>query len=207
MKKRAPRDNMVSRALAVLDPPAAERESCRKQIEQNLDLWLTADEPDELDVGLRSTQGKAALKRYVTALRKVKVCYAALNPSIQRFLAIEEAAIEHDIAEATAMSVHTDRVKRVGGKIVTLPRPSGQPANKTAQRAVGLAHFLLEQRGCELTTERKGKWHLLSQIFADTSRDLRHHLTAELAALQRARAEADDEDAASLAENPKKIAL
>jgi hypothetical protein len=35
--------------------------------------------------------------------------------------------------------------------------------------------------GLELTTERNGKWHLLSQIFADANRDLRHHLTASLA--------------------------
>jgi hypothetical protein len=39
---------------------------------------------------------------------------------------------------------------------------------------------VLQIAGLELTTERKGKWHLLSQIFADTSRDLRHHLTASL---------------------------
>ena len=182
MKPRGPADRRVSKALAILDPPELERETCRKQIEKVLDLWefLTEHERDELEIGLRSTQGKAALKRYVTALRKVKVCHVALNPSIQRFLAIEAEAIEHDIAEATAMSVHTDKVQRVGGKIVRLPRPSGQPANKNAQQAVDMARLLLEQRGCELTTERKGKWHLLSQIFAETSRDLRHHIAGSL---------------------------
>ena len=182
MKKRGPQDNMLSRALALLDPSPTERESCRKLVENMLDIceFLTSDERDELEVGLHSTQGKTDLKRYVTALRKVKVCYAALNPSIQRFLALELSAIEHDIAEATAMSEHTDLV-RVGGAIVRLRRPSGHPANKSARRAVQLARFLLEQRGCELRTERESKWHLLSQMFAETSRDLRHHLTASLA--------------------------
>ena len=190
MNKRWATDRRLIKALAVLDPPELERETCRKQIEKVLDLWefLTEPERDELEIGLHSKQGKAALKRYVTALRKVKVCYAALNPSIQRFLAIEAEAIVHDIAEATAMSVPTDKVQRVGGKIVYLPRPSGQPANKKARRAVGLAHLLLVQRGCEFTTNRKGKWHLLSQVFAETNRDLRHHLTAA-------------------AENPKEIVL
>jgi len=182
MKKRAPQDDMVSRALAVLDPSPTERESCRKQIEEHLDVWefITWPERDELEIGLHSTEGKAALKRYVTALRKLKVCYAALNPSIQRFLAIEAAAIEHDILEANAMSECSDLV-RVNGVVVRRPRPSGHPANKSARAAVGYVRLLLELRKCELTTERKGKWHLLSQIFAKTNRDLRHHLTAELA--------------------------
>jgi hypothetical protein len=183
MKERAPQNSMVSGALALLNPSPTDRENCRKLVENMLDMHesLVRDERDELEVGLHSTQGKTDLKRYVTALRKVKVCYAALNPSIQRFLALELSAIEHDIAEATAMSEHTDLVQRVGGAIVRLRRPSGQPANKSARRAVQLARFLLEQRGCELRTERESKWHLLSQMFAETSRDLRHHLTASLA--------------------------
>src|SRR5262249_52223980 len=119
MNKRWATDRRLIKALAVLDPPELERETCRKQIEKVLDLWefLTEPERDELEIGLHSKQGKAALKRYVTALRKVKVCYAALNPSIQRFLAIEAEAIVHDIAEPTAMSVPTDKVQRVRGKM------------------------------------------------------------------------------------------
>jgi hypothetical protein len=78
------------------------------------------------------------------------------------------------------MSVHTDLVQRVGGKIVRRPPPRKRPPNKSARLAVDLARNLLDQRGCELTTERKGKWHLLSQVFAESSRDLRHHLTASL---------------------------
>jgi hypothetical protein len=183
MNKRAPQDNMVSRALAVLDPSPTERERCRKLVENMLDMqeFLTRDERDELEVGLHSRQGKAALKRYVRDLRKLRVGHRALNPSIQGFLAIEAAAIEHDILEADAMSVHTDLHVRVNGVMVRRPPPRKRPPNKNAQRAVSLARFLLEQSGCELTTERKGKWHLLSQAFADTSRDLRHHLTASLA--------------------------
>ena len=65
MKPRGPADRRVSKALAILDPPELERETCRKQIEKVLDLWefLTEHERDELEIGLRSTQGKAALKR------------------------------------------------------------------------------------------------------------------------------------------------
>jgi hypothetical protein len=168
---RAPDDRRFSKALAVLDPPPAEREKWRNQVHAMLDMqeFLFSDESDELEVGLGSRQGKAALARYIRALRAMRASYAALNPSIQRFLALVPAAIEHDIVEAGAMLVHKPS------------SPRKRPVNKRAQTAVGLARFLLEQRGCELTTARKGKWHTLAQTLADTSRDLRHHLTASLA--------------------------
>jgi hypothetical protein len=60
-------------------------------------------------------------------------------------------------------------------------RSLGKPVDIRARNAVGWARFVLGVCNLELTTERKGKWHLLSQIFAETSRDLRHHLAASLA--------------------------
>ena len=46
---------------------------------------------------------------------------------------------------------------------------------------VELARRVLEMFDLKLTTLRKDKWHLLSQVFADTECDLRHHLDASLA--------------------------
>jgi hypothetical protein len=60
-------------------------------------------------------------------------------------------------------------------------RSRGRPSNTPARDAVELARRVLETCDLELTTTRKGQWHHLSQIFADTSRDLRHHLDASLA--------------------------
>jgi hypothetical protein len=178
---RASQDGRLSKALAVLDPPPNERESFRKLVKNMLERQEQEfrRERDELEVGLSSTQGKAALQRYVKDLRRLRASDRALNPSIRRFLAIEATAIENDIIEAGAMSVHTDL--RVNGVIVRRPPPRNRPPNKSAQNAVWLARYLLERRGCELTTERKGKWHLLSQALAETGRDLRHHLAASLA--------------------------
>jgi hypothetical protein len=172
MKNRTPQDNTVRRALAVLNPPAAERESCRKLVEDTLDMgeFLARSAINELELGVNTGKDKAALARYVTALRKVRVCRAALNSEVQMLLAVKASAIEEDIVGVA--------------KFLTLlsPRPSKRPPNKEATRAVSLARFVLEQRGCELTTERNGKWHRLSQIFAGTGtdHDLRHHLTAAL---------------------------
>jgi hypothetical protein len=161
----------LGKAIKLLDPPAGEGGKWRKQVREMLELLeeekLAAN--DELQVGLSSTQGKSALARYIRALREVQASYAALNPSIQQFLALKRSIIKHDLDEAGEMM-------KSGG-----PRPHKRPANKRARFAVRLARCLLEQRGCKLTTRRVGKWHTLSQILADTRRDLRHHLSASLA--------------------------
>ena len=161
----------LNEALRLLDPPPAEREKWRELIHSMLTLrvFLFRDESDEVEEGLRSRQGKAALERYVRALREVQASYAALNPSIRRFLLLEAFAVESDIVEAEAMVGHCG------------PRARNRPANKRERTAVQLACFLLERRGYELTTMRKGRWHRLVQILADTDRDLRHYLTASLA--------------------------
>jgi hypothetical protein len=161
----------LNKALSLLGPAPAEREKWRNQIQSALTFleFLLRDESDELEEGLRSRQGKAALERYVRALREVQASYAALNPSIRRFLLLEASAVKSDIVEAEAMVGHCG------------PRARNRPNNKRARAAVELARVLLAQRGCELTNKRNGLWHRLAQILADTDRDLRHHLDTSLA--------------------------
>jgi hypothetical protein len=171
--KEPPQDNTVRRALAVIDPLPTERESCRKLVQTALEIleFIASDQGDDLALGVNTSKDKAALARYVTALRKVQVCHAALNPEVQSLLALKASTIEADIVDVAEFLTLLSRLR---------PRPSKRPPNKGAPRAVSAARFVLEQRRCELTTERRGKWHLLSQVFANTSRDLRHHLTAAL---------------------------
>jgi hypothetical protein len=161
----------LNEALSLLGPAPAEREKWCSQIQSALtflEFWVK-DESDELEEGLRSGQGKKALERYVRALREVQASYAALSPSIRRFLLLEASAVESDIVETEAMVGHCG------------PRARNRPENKRARGAAKVARVLLAQRGCELTTKRNGLWHRLTQILADTDRDLRHHLDASLA--------------------------
>ena len=46
-------------------------------------------------------------------------------------------------------------------------RSRGQPPNTRTRDAVKLARRVLEMCDLKLTTERKGQWHRLSQMFAD----------------------------------------
>jgi hypothetical protein len=158
------RKQQITEALNLLAPPRGKRKQWRGQIAFMLDIVDDKSASDELeDAG--SKQGKAKLTRYADALREVQASYNALNPSMQRFFLLETDRIKHDIIEAKAMSEHFPR------------RPSNRPANITAKAATKAASILLTQRGWELTTERSGHWHTLTQILANTSKDLRHHMT------------------------------
>jgi hypothetical protein len=161
----------TSAAMRLLNPPPHDSARWRGNIQNTLALLddLERKAGDELDEGLRSKQGKAALDRYISDLRKLKASHAALNRSIQRFLLLKPSVIESDIIEAEAM--------RVWFK----PGPRKRPVNKRTRAAVGFARFYLEERGCELTTAREGKWHELAKVLADTDRDLRHYMAASLA--------------------------
>jgi len=157
---RAP-DKRLGKALALFNPPPARRDRVAKRIQTALDSvegWT-----DKRDHKRES----AGLTRYVDALRELRASHAALDPSMHSELPplAEASVIKRNILRAELM-------------LISCSRPGGQPANTRAQSAVVLAGALLMAEGIKLTTERKAQWHLLSQIFADTSRDLRHHLTA-----------------------------
>jgi hypothetical protein len=125
--------------MMLLAPPAAKREDVHKDVHLVLaDLQLrrieSLEPADELEVGLQFRQGKAALARYIRALREVRASHAALNPSIQEFLALKVSAILHDLVEADAMLK----------SYPALPRK--RPPNKIARRAVFWARCLLDKR-------------------------------------------------------------
>jgi hypothetical protein len=151
MKNHAPDDRRLSKALALLDPPPADRDRVAKKIQSVLDDCSGKDH-DELDFERNS----AGLTRYINALRELKASHAALDPSIHRFLTLgvkypsrwlgEVSDIEAELREAEIM-------------LEICRRPSGQPTNKRARSAVIWAHVVLEGEGLEVTTERKGKWH------------------------------------------------
>jgi hypothetical protein len=172
MKKRGPDDDRLSKALAVLDPPPADRERCSKNIQSALDLLGRAG--DELEF----ERDSAGLTRYIAALRELKASRAALDPSTLRFLTLGEETVT--LPFSGEVTVIEAEIREAEVMVQMCRRPGGHPANKWVRKAVGWASFVLEVEGLELTLGRKSNWHLLSQIFAETDRDLRHHLTGWL---------------------------
>jgi hypothetical protein len=155
-----PARDKLSKALAILDPPPAHRESWRKKVHSVLAMqqMLAAKDEPESD--------RNGLARYIAALRKVQAIHAARQePSLLR-----ASAIDSEIAEAE-------------WTLATQPRrPGGRPPDKATKLAVEWTRLVLEMCACEPTTERKGKWHRLAQLWADTDRDLRRHLEESLVA-------------------------
>jgi len=78
---RARDDRRLSKALALLDPPPADRDRAAKNIQSALDSL--ASENDDLPF----ERDSAGLTRYIAALRKLRASHAALDPSIQQWLA------------------------------------------------------------------------------------------------------------------------
>jgi hypothetical protein len=165
---RAPdtkRAEQVNRALAVLELPL-EDEKCRQLVLFVIrSLERELDEFDELSAALDSKRSRASLERYLKALRRAHACRVALDPSIPaEFFRVDVVSDELDFLETILKKPKRPR------------RPSGRPVDEVTRNAVAAARLLLEMHRLEPTTDRKGKWHRLAQIFADTERDLRHHL-------------------------------
>jgi hypothetical protein len=165
------RAKQVNRALARLDLPPAERKRWCQHF-KFLDKIAEQDDASnddfaKLSAALASKRGQMSLESYLKALRRVQACHAALDPAIQLFSPLKVLADIHWAA------THLNNSKRA-------PRPGGRPVDQAARAAVAKARFLLEALGLPLTTGRKGMWHQVSQDFADTNHDLRHHLANSL---------------------------
>jgi hypothetical protein len=191
MKKRGRDDGRLSKALALFDPPPAHRDRVAKNIRTTID---SLDRHSEPEFGWDG----AGLKRYISALRELKASRAALHPDALGFLTLGEETVTFPFSGE--VSVIEAEIREAEIMLEMCRRPAGHPVNKRVRSAVHWAGALLMNEGHKLTTEREGKWHMVSQIFADTGSDLRHHLDVLLPRLQGAQAEAD----ASLAENPNK---
>jgi hypothetical protein len=126
---RAPDDRRLSKALAVLDPPPADRDKIAKNIQSVLDML--GGDGDDLDF----ERDSAGLTRYINALRELKASRAALDPSTHRFLTLgEETVIEAEIREAEVM-------------LEMCRRPGGQPANKWVAKGSRLGGLRASDRG------------------------------------------------------------
>jgi hypothetical protein len=79
--------DQIRRALAILDPPEAERATWVALVESA--LVLLRPERQALDKALNSKEGRAAIERYRAALRETEASYDALDhPSLREYLAL-----------------------------------------------------------------------------------------------------------------------
>ena len=165
------RDQQIRKALELLAPPPGERAECQ------YDIGLALDRVESGAAAARSfrvagsKKGKAGLRRYCAALRRLRTAYRSLDPAIRPWFSLAETAyvagkptvIDREIARAESL----------------LDWPSPPPRRHASRNkaAVAAAYDLLQWWGRKAAVTRGGKWAQLAKILAgDRTVDLFDHL-------------------------------
>ncbi len=164
------RDQQVRKALELLAPPPRHRAECQRDIEMALN-WVERHVAAVLSFRVAgSKKGKAGLRRYRDALRRLNIAYRTLDPAISPWFSLAETAyvpgqtvIDREIAKAEAFLGRA-----------SLPPHRDASRNKAA---VLIATYLLDRWGHKAAVTRSGKWARLAKILAGDPRvDLFDHL-------------------------------
>jgi hypothetical protein len=165
------RGQQIRKALVLLAPPPNDRAECRH------DVGLTLDRVERRAAGARSfrvassKEGKASLRRYCAALRRLRNAYNSLDPAIRPWFSLAETA--YFTGKATVIDREIARAEAF------LSRPSPPPRREASRNkaAVAAAYDLLKWWGHKAVVTRGGKWAQLAQILAgDQAVDVFDHL-------------------------------
>ena len=165
------RGQQIRKALESLAPPPNDRAECRH------DVGLALDRVERRAAAARSfrvassKEGKASLRRYCAALRRLRNAYNSLDPAIRPWFSLAETA--YAAGKATVIDREIARAEAF------LDRPSPPPRRDASRNkaAVVAAYDLLDWWGHKPTLTRGGKWAQLAQILAgDQAVDMFDHL-------------------------------
>ena len=161
------RKQQIDEALVLLDPPQRERGEWQRQIEHTL---------DSIDLRCRTAAGfkapgtklgKAALQRYVKALRELQKAYDALR-SLRPWFSLLAADTQESVIDR-----ELDKAKKL------LARESGPPKRDAVlgKVAATAAYQLLRLRGSKPSLTRSGKWEQLAKVLANGAPVFEHMRT------------------------------
>ena len=165
------RDQQIRKALEWLAPPPRQRAECQH------DIGLALDRVEHGAAAARSfrvagsKKGKAGLRRYCAALRRLRAAYNALDPAIRPWFSLAEIA--YIVGKPTVID------REIGRAEAFLDRPSPPPRRDASRNkaAVAAAHDLLDWWGHKASVTRGGKWEKLAKILTgDLTIDLFDHL-------------------------------
>ena len=166
------RDQQIRKALELLAPPPRLRAECLQDIKVALDRVEHGAAVARSFRVAGSKKGKAGVRRYYAALRRLRSAYRALDPAIRPWFSLAETAyvagkptvIDREIAIAEAFL----------DSAVTASAARCQPATRPR---VAAAYDLLHWWGHKAVVTRGGKWAQLAKILTgDLTVDLFDHL-------------------------------
>lgn len=161
----------IRRALELLAPRPHERAECQHDIIVALDGVKQGAAAARSFRVAGSKKGRAGLRRYSNALRRLLAAYYSLDPAIKPWFSLAETA--YVVGSATVIEREIERAEAF------LSRPTSSP-RRSADRnklAVAAAHDLLDWWGQSATVTRGKKWERLARILTgDLTVDLFDHL-------------------------------
>jgi hypothetical protein len=167
------RDQQIGKALELLAPKPSQRAECLQDIGVALDrVEHDAASARSFRVAA-SKKGKAGVRRYYAALRRVRSAYKGLDPAIRPWCSLVE------IAYIAGKPTVIDREIANAENFLNRRSPPPRRAADRNKAAVAAAHDLLSWWGLKAVVTRGGKWDQLSKILTgDMSVDLFDHLRA-----------------------------
>jgi hypothetical protein len=165
------RDQQIRKALELLAPPPHQRAECEHDIGVALDRVKHAAAAARSFRVAGSKKGKAGLRRYYAALRRLRAAYYSLDPAIKPWFSLAETA--YVAGEPTVID------REIARADTFLNRPSPPPRRDARQNklAVAAAHDLLNWWGHRAVVRRGGGWAQLAKILTgDMTVDLFDHL-------------------------------
>jgi hypothetical protein len=165
------RAQQIRKALELLAPLPCERAECQH------DIGLALDRVEQGAAAARSfrvagsKKGKAGLRRYCAALRRLRIAYRSLDPAIRPWFSLVETAY------VAGMATIIDREIARAEAFLGRPSPPPRPDASRNKAAVAAACDLLKWWGHKAAVTRGGKWAELAKILAgDLAIDLFDHL-------------------------------
>jgi hypothetical protein len=152
------KNQKIRKALELLAPPPGQRAECRHDIGVALDRVESGAATARSFRVAGSKKGKAGVRRYYAALRRLRDAYRSLNPAIRPWFSLSETAY---VAGTTTI---IDR--EIARAETFLGQPSPRPHRDASRNkgAVAAAYDLLEWWGQKAAVTRGGKWAKLAQI-------------------------------------------
>ena len=165
------RDQQIRKALELLEPPPSQRAECQHDIKITLDRVERGAAAARSFRVAGSKKGKAGVRSYYAALRRVRAAFRAIDPAIRRWFSLAE------IAYVAGRPTVIDREIEIAE--VFLARPSQRPRPDASRNkfAVAAAYDLLIWWNQRAVVTRSGKWAKLAKILTgDMTVDLFDHL-------------------------------
>jgi hypothetical protein len=153
------RDQQIREAVQVLAPTTANQAECANDVTRVLDrLEFGAEVAGAFRVAT-SKKGRAALKSYSAALRRLRSSCNALDPAVRPWLSLAMAV--------SGKAIDLNREIRTAEQLAKQRSAVRGPDSSRRKMAVAAAYDLLGWWGHQPTVTRDGRWAQLAQILAD----------------------------------------